>query len=276
MSTRIGITGAAGRMGRTLIEAVHHTDGLVVAAAIERPASRLVGADVGELASLGSLDVKVVGELAAVLTDIDVLIDFTVPAATLANVAACVAAGKKMVIGTTGFTDEQQAEIDAAADSIAVCQASNFSTGVNVCFKLLAMAAAVVGEDSDIEIYEAHHRHKVDAPSGTALSMGQVIADTLGRDLSKVAVYGREGQTGARDQDTIGFATVRAGDIVGDHTVTFAADGERVEISHKASSRMSFARGAVRAANWLSAQDAGRYDMQDVLGLHVSGLGTAL
>ncbi len=267
MSTRIGVTGAAGRMGRTLTEAITNADGLVVAAAIERPESNFIGADVGELAGLGALNVKVVGELATVIDDIDVLVDFTVPAATLANVVACVAAGKKIVIGTTGFTAGQQAEIVEAAGSIAICKASNFSTGVNLCFKLLAMAAAVIGEDSDIEIYEAHHRHKVDAPSGTALSMGQVIADTLGRDLSKVAVYGREGQTGARDKDTIGFATVRAGDIVGDHTVIFAADGERVEITHKASSRMSFARGAVRAAGWLSAQDAGLFDMQDVLGL---------
>ena len=155
----------------------------------------------------------------------------------------------------------------AAAESIAICKASNFSTGVNLCFKLLEVAAAVVGDDSDIEIYEAHHRHKIDAPSGTALSMGEVVAATLGRDLSKVAVYGREGQTGARDKDTIGFATVRAGDIVGDHTVTFAAEGERVEISHKASSRMAFARGALRAAEWLDEQEPGLYDMQDVLGL---------
>ena len=155
----------------------------------------------------------------------------------------------------------------AATTSVPVCKASNFSTGVNVCFKLLELAARVLGDETDIEIYEAHHRHKVDAPSGTALSMGRVVADTLGRDLQQVAVYGREGQTGARDPDTIGFATVRGGDIVGDHTVTFAADGERVEISHRASSRMSFARGAVRAARWLVQREPGLYDMQDVLGL---------
>jgi 4-hydroxy-tetrahydrodipicolinate reductase len=266
MSTRVAVTGAAGRMGKTLVEAIGNTEGLVLSAALERPESSLVGADVGELAGLGTLGVKVAGDIAAVIEDFDLLIDFTVPAATLANVMACAAAGKAMVIGTTGFTERQLAEIDAAASHIPICKASNFSTGVNLCFKLLAMAAAVVGEDSDIEIYEAHHRHKIDAPSGTALSMGQVVADTLGRDLSQVAVYGREGQTGARDRDTIGFATVRAGDIVGDHTVTFAAEGERVEITHKASSRMSFARGAVRAAGWLVGQDAGLYDMQDVLG----------
>ena len=267
MSIRIGVTGAAGRMGRTLIETVHAAEGLALTAAIEQPDSSLLGADAGELAGLGKLGVELVGNVASVASDFDLLIDFTVPDATLANVAACAAAGKKMVIGTTGFTAQQQAEIDTAAQSIAICKASNFSTGVNLCFKLLEMAAAVTGDDYDVEIYEAHHRHKIDAPSGTALSMGQVVADTLGRDLSKVAVYGREGQTGARESDTIGFATVRAGDVVGDHTVTFAADGERIEISHKASSRMSFSRGAVRAASWLAGKAPGLYDMQDVLDL---------
>ena len=171
-----------------------------------------------------------------------------------------------MVIGTTGFTVEQERMLFSHDSKIALCKASNFSTGVNLAFKLLEQAAAVLGDDVDIEIVEAHHRHKIDAPSGTALSMGQVIADTLGRDLNKVAVYGREGQTGARERDTIGFATIRAGDVVGDHTVIFAADGERLEITHKASSRMSFARGAVRAAAWLANQEPGKYDMQDVLG----------
>jgi len=267
MSIRIGVTGAAGRMGRTLIEAVNATPGLQLGAALERPESSLIGADAGELAGLGKLGVTLVGDIHAVIADFDVLVDFTVPQATLGNLSACVGAQRSMIIGTTGFSVEQQAQIDAAAGAIAICQASNFSTGVNLCFKLLEMAAAVVGDDSDIEIYEAHHRHKIDAPSGTALSMGQVVADTLGRDLSQVAVYGREGQTGERRPDTIGFATVRAGDIVGDHTVTFAADGERVEITHKASSRMSFARGALRAASWLADKPAGLYDMQDVLGL---------
>lgn len=268
MSIKIGVTGAAGRMGRTLIEAIALTEGrLVLAAAIEQPGSSLVGADAGELSGQGRNGVTVVDSLAGVAGDIDVLIDFTVVQATLDNVANCRDNGVAMVIGTTGFTSEQQAQIDEAATVIPICKASNFSTGVNLCFKLLDMAARVLGDDVDIEVYEAHHRHKVDAPSGTALSMGQVVADALGRDLSKVAVYGREGQTGARERDTIGFATVRAGDIVGDHTVMFAADGERVEITHKASSRMSFARGAVRAAGWLPGQGAGLYDMQDVLGL---------
>ena len=268
MTTRIGVTGAAGRMGRILIEAVGLAGPgqLTLAAAIERPESSLLGADSGELASQGRNGVPVVGSLQDVIDDIDVLIDFTVPAATMANLELCAQHGVAIVIGTTGFTDEQQALIDAAAHKIAICKASNFSTGVNLCFELLEMAARVMGEESDIEIVEAHHRHKIDAPSGTALSMGQVVAGALGRDLDDVAVYGRQGQTGARDKNTIGFATVRAGDIVGDHTVMFAAEGERVEITHKASSRLSFARGAVRAANWLCAQPAGLYDMRDVLG----------
>ncbi|MFV8818339.1 4-hydroxy-tetrahydrodipicolinate reductase [Haliea sp. E17] len=268
MTTRIGITGAAGRMGRTLIEAVNAAGApLQLAAAIERPGSSLIGADAGELAGIGRNGVSVAGDLAEVVADIDVLIDFTVPEATLANVKLCAQHGVAVVIGTTGFSSDQQAEIDAAAQRVPVCKASNFSTGVNLCFKLLEVAARVLGDDVDIEVYEAHHRHKIDAPSGTALSMGQVVADTLGRDLDKVAVYGRQGQTGARERETIGFATVRAGDIVGDHTVMFAADGERVEITHKASSRMSFARGAVRAAGWLAGREAKLYDMRDVLGL---------
>jgi len=267
MSTRIAVTGAGGRMGRTLIEHIHSLQGFELAAAIEQPQSSLLGVDAGELAGLGKLGVAVVADIAAVIDEFEVLIDFTVPAASLANVQICAGAGRKMIIGTTGFSADEQAQIDTAAQSIAICKASNLSTGVNLCFKLLELAASVVGEDSDIEIYEAHHRDKIDAPSGTALSMGEVVASTLGRDLDKVAVYARQGQTGARDRDSIGFASVRGGDIVGDHTVIFAADGERVEITHKASSRMSFARGAVRAAGWLNDRPPGLYDMQDVLGL---------
>ncbi len=265
--TRIAVTGAAGRMGKTLIEAVTINPETTLAAAIERPESTLIGVDAGELAGIGRLGVSVVGDINQVVDDFDVLIDFTAPLATLANAGVCAANGKQMVVGTTGFSDEQKTELLSVADKTALCMASNFSTGVNLCFKLLEMAASVLGDDVDIEIYEAHHRHKVDAPSGTALSMGEVVAGALDRNLKDVAVYGREGQTGARDSQTIGFATVRAGDIVGDHTVTFAAEGERVEITHKASSRMSFARGAVRAAHWLSDKKPGLYDMQDVLGL---------
>jgi len=265
--TRIAVTGVAGRMGKALVEAVMLAEDAELTVAVVRPDSSLVGVDVGELAGVGANGVKVAGDLLAVINDFDVLIDFTSPAATLVNAKICARAGKQLVVGTTGFADDEKAEMLAAAEQTALCVASNFSTGVNLCFKLLDIAARVLGDDVDIEVYEAHHRHKVDAPSGTALSMGEVVANALGRDLSECAVYGREGQTGARDRETIGFATVRAGDIVGDHTVIFAADGERVEITHKATSRMSFARGAVRAAQWLSQKPTGLFDMQDVLNL---------
>jgi len=265
--TRIAITGAAGRMGRSLIEACHNTDGLEVAVALEHPDSSLLGSDAGELAGVGRLGVSVVADITAVTDDFDVLIDFTRPAVTLVNLAACRAAGRRMVIGTTGFTGEERAQIAAAADEVAVVFAPNMSVGVNLCLKLLDMAARVLGDEVDIEVIEAHHRHKVDAPSGTALRMGEVVAAALGRDLKDCAVYGREGLTGERDRKTIGFETIRAGDIVGDHTVLFAASGERVEITHKASSRMTFANGAARAAAWLMQREKGLFDMQDVLGL---------
>lgn len=264
---RVGIIGASGRMGKALIEAVTQTDGLQVSAAIERPDSSLIGADAGELAGLGKLGVLIVGAIEQVVNDFDVLIDFTTPSTTVHNLDVCVAHNKKIVIGTTGFDDAGLAAIDAAAQKIAVIFAANFSVGVNLCLKLLAQAAEVLNEGYDIEVIEGHHRHKVDSPSGTALRMGQVVADTLGRNLKECAVYGREGITGARDPNTIGFATVRAGDIVGDHTVLFATEGERVEITHKASSRMTFAKGAARSCNWLADKDCGLFDMQDVLNL---------
>ncbi len=264
---RIAVTGAAGRMGKNLIEAVHQADGVVLGAAVARPTSTLLGADAGELAGVGKLGVALSGSLESVLDGFDVLIDFTHPSVTLENLEICRRAGKAMVIGTTGFSAaEKQLLIDAGKE-IPIVFAANFSVGVNLCLKLLDTAARVLGDDVDIEVLEAHHRHKVDAPSGTALRMGEVVANALGRDLDKVAVYGREGQTGARARETIGFATVRAGDVVGDHTVLFAADGERVEITHKASSRMTFAKGAVRAASWLQGRSPQLYDMQDVLGL---------
>ncbi len=266
--TRIAVTGAAGRMGKALIEAVTISPETTLTAAIERPESTLIGADAGELAGIGHLGVKVASDLADVVDDFDVLIDFTAPVATLANAGVCAAHGKQMVIGTTGFTDEQKAQLLAVENDTALCMASNFSTGVNLCFKLLDVAAKVLGDDVDIEVYEAHHRHKVDAPSGTALAMGDSVAKGLNRNLREVAIYGREGQTGARDKETIGFATVRGGDVVGDHTVMFLGDGERIEISHKASSRMSFARGAVRAADWLGGKGAGLFEMRDVLDLN--------
>lgn len=264
---RVAVVGAAGRMGRNLIQAVCNTDGLELSAASERPGSSLVGADAGELAGVGSLDVPISQGLSGVVGDFDLVIDFTGPEATMAHLEICREHGKKMVIGTTGLDEEQKARIDQAAKEIAIVFAPNMSVGVNLCFKLLDIAARVMGDGCDIEIVEAHHRHKVDAPSGTALRMGEVVADALGRDLKQVAVYGREGQTGARDRQTIGFETIRAGDVVGEHTVWFASEGERVEITHKASSRMTFANGAARAAAWLGGQESGRFDMQDVLGL---------
>ncbi|MDN4144179.1 4-hydroxy-tetrahydrodipicolinate reductase [Pseudomonas tohonis] len=265
---RIAVMGAAGRMGKILIEAVQQTGGSAgLTAAIDRPDSTLVGADAGELAGLGRIGVPLSGDLAKVIDEFDVLIDFTHPTVTLKNLEVCRKAGKAMVIGTTGFSAQEKELLSVAAKDIPIVFAANYSVGVNLCLKLLDTAARVLGDDVDIEIIETHHRHKVDAPSGTALRMGEVVASALGRDLEKVAVYGREGQTGARPRETIGFATVRAGDVVGDHTVLFAADGERVEITHKASSRMTFARGAVRAAAWLEGREAGLYDMQDVLGL---------
>ncbi len=267
MSTKIAVTGAAGRMGKMLIEAIYAADGAQLTAAIERPDSSLIGADAGELAGLAKAGVTVVGDIADVVNDFDVLIDFTAPQATISNTRFCADHGKGIVIGTTGFSSDELKELESLSSQLPMIKAANYSTGVNLSLKLLEMAAEILGNDVDIEIVEAHHRHKVDAPSGTALAMGEAIADTLGRDLSQVAVYGREGQTGARDRDTIGFATVRGGDVVGDHTAMFMADGERLEITHKASSRMAFARGAVRAAAWLLGKEKGVYSMRDVLSL---------
>ena len=265
--TRIAISGVSGRMGRVLVEGCYQAQGLRLGAAIGRSDSPALGQDAGELAGLGKLGVVVRGELQAVLNDFDVLVDFTRPEASLGYIEACRQAGKKLVIGTTGFDAAGKAAIAAAARDIAIVFAPNMSVGVNLSFKLLELAAKVLGDEVDIEIIEAHHRHKVDAPSGTALRMGEVVAAALGRDLKDCAVYGREGVTGERARSTIGFATLRGGDIVGDHTVLFAGDGERVEITHKASSRMNFAKGALRAALWLEGKKSGLYDMQDVLGL---------
>ena len=265
--SRIAIVGAAGRMGRTLVQAVHETPGLELTVAVERPGSGLLGSDAGELAGVGRLGVAVTDDLAAAVDRFDTLIDFTTPSATLAHLALCRAHGRRAVIGTTGLDAAGRAAVAAAGAQIGIVFAPNMSVGVNLCLRLLDLAARVMGEDADIEIIEAHHRHKVDAPSGTALRMGEVIADALGRDLAEVAVYGREGRTGERNRSTIGFETIRAGDVVGEHTVWFATIGERVEITHKASSRMTFAKGAVRAAQWLGDRPAGLYDMQDVLGL---------
>ncbi len=265
--TRIAIVGAGGRMGKTLIEACAQTEGVELTVATEQPSSSLIGVDAGEVAGVGKTGVTIAATLDEAANDFDVLIDFTRPEACLLHLNWCVAHGKKIVIGTTGFDDAGKAAIAKAAEKISVVFAPNMSVGVNLCLKLLDMAARVLGDSVDIEIMEAHHRHKIDAPSGTALRMGEVVANALGRDLKECAVYGREGVTGERDRQTIGFATVRAGDVVGDHTVLFADVGERIEITHKASSRMTFAKGAVRAAGWLQDKQTGLFDMQDVLGL---------
>lgn len=261
----VAIMGAAGRMGRTLIEACAKSEGLALSAAIEQPGVAQIGADAGEMIGVGRLDVPVRDKLDG--STFDVLIDFTRPETTLVNLEFCRRHNRRIVIGTTGFDDKGKQAIADAAKNIAIVFAPNMSVGVNLSFKLIELAAKVLGDSVDIEITEAHHRHKVDAPSGTALRMGEVIARTLGRDLKTTAVYSREGITGPRPHDKIGFSVVRAGDIVGDHTVLFAGGGERVEIRHHAESRMTFATGALRAARWLADKKTGLYDMQDVLGL---------
>ncbi len=263
---KLGIVGAAGRMGRCVVQAAQvAVDRVRVTTAVEAVDSPAIGADVGALAGIGAIEVPVTDTLQG--ADFDVLVDFTHPSATVEHAAFCRDAGRRMVVGTTGLDAEQRRCIEQAADSIAVVLAPNMSVGVNLCFRLAEMAAKTFGDEVDIEIVEAHHRHKVDAPSGTALRLGEVVASALGRDLDDCAVYARQGQTGQRSRETIGFATIRAGDIVGEHTVLFAAEGERVEITHRASSRLTFAHGAVRAALWLAERDRGLYDMQDVLGL---------
>ncbi|WP_456373006.1 4-hydroxy-tetrahydrodipicolinate reductase [Thiolapillus sp.] len=264
---RVAVVGAAGRMGKSLVQAVNDTQGLELTVATEYPDSSLIGADAGELAGIGPLGVALTSDLGASISDFDVVIDFSRPEATLEHLAICRANGKQLVIGTTGFGEQQKQQIAQAAEDIAVVFAPNMSVGVNLCFKLLDIAARVMGNDADIEIIEAHHRHKIDAPSGTALRMGEVVAQALGRDLEKVAVYGRQGITGERKRETIGFETIRAGDVVGEHTVWFAAEGERVEIAVKSSSRMTYANGSARAVLWLRDKSRGLYDMQDVLGL---------
>ncbi len=262
----IAITGSSGRMGKTLLRAVTQALDLHLSAALEQTGNSYLTRDVGEL--IGTpCGIAITDNFSTVLPGCDVLIDFTRPAGTLEYLSICRTKGVKMVIGTTGFSVEQKKVLKAASRDVAIVLAPNMSVGINVTFKLLDMAARVLNEGYDIEIIEAHHRHKVDAPSGTALHMGGVVAQALGRNLSDVAVYGREGVTGERIPSTIGFATVRGGDIVGDHTVMFAGTGERIEISHKASSRATFAVGALRAARFLVHKRSGLFDMQDVLGL---------
>lgn len=265
---KVAIVGAAGRMGRALVEAVSRNGNTMrVSVATVLADDPALGVDVGLLAIGAAIGVETVAGLVPDESNFDVLIDFTSPEATMSHLAHCQAKNKAMVIGTTGLSIVQQQAIQAAAINIPIMCAPNMSVGVNLCLKLLEQAARVLGDEVDIEINEAHHRYKKDAPSGTALKMGAVIADILDRDLEDCAVYGREGISKERDRKTIGFSTIRAGDIVGDHTVTFAGLGERVEITHKASSRMTFAGGAVRAVKWIGGKESGLYSMQDVLDL---------
>ena len=263
---RIAIAGATGRMGQMLIEAVRADDALRLSGALDRADSPAVGQDAAAFAGQHT-GVAITADLRQGLGGAQVLIDFTRPEGTLAHLAVCRELGVHAVIGTTGFSDAQKAEIAVIARDIAIVMAPNMSVGVNVTLKLLEMAAKALSTGYDIEIIEAHHRHKVDAPSGTALKMGEVIAGALGRDLKDCAVYAREGVTGERDPSSIGFATIRGGDIVGDHTVLFAGTGERIEISHKSSSRATYAQGSLRAARFLASHPHGFFDMNDVLGL---------
>ncbi len=255
-------------MGRALIEACDSSPEIQLVAALEAPGNAMLGTDAGNLAGSGACGVLLTDSAATAVSQADVLIDFTRPAATIEHLEACVQSGTRAVVGTTGFTTSDWDRIDALAREVAMVVAPNMSVGVNVCFKLLELAATALGDEVDIEIIEAHHRNKVDAPSGTAVRMGEILAKTLGRDLKDCAVYGREGHTGVRDRKTIGFETIRAGDIVGEHTVLFAGPGERLEITHRASSRVNFAQGALRAARWVLDQENGRFDMRDVLDLH--------
>ena len=262
----IAVAGASGRMGQMLIEAVRAADDCVLSGALDIAASPAIGHDAGAFAGQ-TTGVLITADIAQGLKNSRVLIDFTRPEGTMAHLAVCRANGVAMVIGTTGFTDSQKTEIAQVAKHIPIMMAPNMSVGVNVTLKLLEMAAKALATGYDIEIIEAHHRHKVDAPSGTALKMGEVIAEALGRDLKDCAVYAREGVTGERDPSSIGFATIRGGDIVGDHTVLFAGTGERIEITHKSSSRSTYAQGSLRAARFLAGQKSGLFDMFDVLGL---------
>lgn len=264
---RIGINGAAGRMGRALAAACIADPALELAAATERAGHEALGTDAGVLAGSGPSGVKVAAELSRVIRECDVLIDFTAPRTTLETLAVCRAAGRRMVIGTTGLNEGDKTALAEAAREIAIVFAPNMSVGVTLCLSLAETAARALGDEMDVEIIEAHHRRKTDAPSGTALRLGEAVAGVLGRDLATDAVYGREGQTGERDPKTIGFSTIRGGDIVGEHTLLFAGIGERIEITHRASDRGIFARGAMRAARWVMEKESGLFDMRNVLGL---------
>ncbi|MBF0371159.1 MAG: 4-hydroxy-tetrahydrodipicolinate reductase [Magnetococcales bacterium] len=262
----IGIVGAGGRMGRMLVEAVSASPGCRLVSASEHPDSEHIGRDAGEVAGIATTGVPIQKNAMMTFDSSQVVIDFTLPKATLSHLELARKSGTPMVIGTTGFNNADLEKISAVAERMPIVMAPNYSIGVNLMFKVAAEVADVIGRDFDIEIIEAHHRHKVDAPSGTALGLGKAIADAVHRNLGEVAIYGREGVTGTRNRRTIGFSTIRGGDIVGDHTALFAGEGERLEITHKASSRMTFAKGAVRAAQWVLGRGPGLFDMQDILG----------
>jgi 4-hydroxy-tetrahydrodipicolinate reductase len=262
---RVAVTGAAGRMGKTLIQALTESDDLQLGAAFERTDSSALGADAGELAGVGPLNIPVTLFEQADPADFEVVIDFTAPQATLTLAEFCCREGKAMVIGTTGFTESELEQLELSAAHVPLFMSPNMSVGVNLTFKLIEMAARALGDDVDVEVIEAHHRHKVDAPSGTAVHMGKVLAEALDRNLEEDAIYGRQGITGARERNTIGFSTVRGGDIVGEHTVMFIGDGERLEITHRASSRMNFALGALRAVRHIRDKAPGKYNMQTLL-----------
>ncbi len=262
---RLAIAGCNGRMGKSLVQAAMTGIDVIVTAATVSPGSLLTDIDVGTLAGIPPIGIKPVDDLSLAMDDFDVLIDFTTPESTLSHLRLCQKYGRKLVIGTTGFNAEQKTIIQEMSQEIAIVFAPNTSVGVNLCYELLKQAAKILGDDVDIEIIEAHHRNKVDAPSGTALKMGETICKTLGRNMDEVAQYGRQGMTGIRDKKTIGFSSIRAADIVGEHTVIFASEGERVEITHRATNRSTFAHGAIRAAKWLESKREGLYSMADVL-----------
>ena len=264
---RVAVTGAAGRMGKTLIQAIEATEDLTLGAAFEHPDNPAVGQDAGEGAGVGTLGVAITSDPEQSVTEFDVVIDFTVPAATIALAQICARHGRGIIVGTTGFTEGQLSELQAVQDRCALFMAPNMSLGVNLAFKLIEIAARVLGDSVDVEVLEAHHRHKIDAPSGTAVRIGEILAEVLDRDLEHDAIYGREGITGARARNTIGFSTMRGGDIVGEHTVMFAGEGERIEITHRAHSRMNFATGALTAARYIGSQPPGLYNMQQLLDL---------
>jgi len=265
MALRVAVTGASGRMGQAVVRAISREPETELACLVARPASQLVGSSAASI--VGDVNCPITFSDVLDLDSVDVVIDFTLPESSLVIARACADASVPMVIGTTGFSEAEQADLESTLASVARCQAANFSTGVNLAYRLLSLAAQVMGTDSDIEIHEAHHKYKIDAPSGTALAMGQVVASAMGQSLSDVAQYDRANEREARAPGSIGFSVTRAGEIVGEHTVLFAADGERLEITHKAGSRDAFANGAVRAAKFIANKPAGAYTMSDVLGL---------